>query len=243
MINKILIFAGLISFVALSFVLYNNANSAAIDFDVSAIEKKMEALKEDLEKISKEYAALKSSIPVPVETQLDVVKDKLSELDSIVTDQSDILKRVDPNGILTDTENWISESYENAVNLEQNGWSRVNSAEILERYNRLDQAAYESVADVYLNADNGRMKAYALGVIKEHVTEDMKEPMLENLKELTKDGEFKNGWHVYNLAEALGNFASDPEVAEQMMYLAENHPNDNIARLAAEKLGATIEKN
>ena len=60
----------------------------------------------------------------------------------------------------------------------------------MDRYNRLDEATYQSVSDVYLTAENGRMKAYALGVIKDHVTEDLKEPMMDNLNELTKEGEF-----------------------------------------------------
>ena len=80
------------------------------------------------------------------------------------------------------------------------------------------------------------MKAYALGVIKDHVTEDLKEPMMDNLKELTKEGEFTNGWLTYNLVEGLGNFSDDPKVEEQVQYLAVNHPDVNIARKAAEKI-------
>ena len=68
---------------------------------------------------------------------------------------------------------------------------------------------YQSVSDVYLTAENGRMKAYALGVIKDHVTEDLKEPMMNNLNELTKEGKFTNGWLTYNLVEGLGNFSDD----------------------------------
>ena len=51
-------------------------------------------------------------------------------------------------------EAWISESYEQAVNMDQNGWARVSAAEVLDRYNRLDEAAYQSVSDVYLTAEN-----------------------------------------------------------------------------------------
>lgn len=228
---------------ALAWVLFQNVNAEAYDFDVSQIDAKMQELKEQLASITEDYAALKSSLPVPVETQLTDMRNKLSELDSLVTDQADLLKKIDPNGILKDTEMWISESYDQAINLEENGWARVRSAEILERYNRMDDSVYESISDVYLNADNGRMKAYALGVIKDSVTEEMKQPMLDNLDELTKDGEFRNGWLTNNLVEALGNFSSDPEVAKRLLYIAENHPEENVARNAAEQIGATLEAN
>jgi hypothetical protein len=229
-----------LSLLGLSFVFYNNAMSEDADLDVSELEAKIKELNESLKELSEEYAELKSSLPVPVEEQLIQMKDKISELDSVVTDQTDLLRKIDPNGILQDTENWISESYELATNMDQNGWARVSAAEVLDRYNRLDEAAYESVSDVYLNADNGRMKAYALGVIKDHVTEDMKQPMLDNLNEVTKDGEFTNGWLTYNLVESLGNFSDDPQVHEKLNYLAVNHPDVNIARKAAEKIGLEI---
>ena len=234
--------AGLLSFLVLGlgFVFYNNAMTQSADLDVSELEAKIKELNEALSDLSDEYAQLKSSLPVPVEEQLVEMKNKISELDSVVTDQTDLLRKLDPNGILQDTEAWISESYEQATNLEQNGWARVSAAEVLDRYNRLDEVAYESVADVYLNAENGRMKAYALGVIKDHVTEDMKQPMLDNLAELTKDGEYKNGWLTYNLVEGLGNFSDDPEVREALRDLAENHPNNNIARTAAKEIDAEI---
>ena len=222
------------------FVIYNNAATKGADFDVAELEAKIKELNASLEALSEEYAELKSSLPVPVEEQLAQMKNKISELDSVVTDQTDLLRKIDPNGILQDTETWISESYELATNLEQNGWARVSAAEVLERYNRLDEAAYESVSDVYLNAENGRMKAYALGVIKDHVTEDMKEPMLNNLNELTKDGEYKNGWLAYNLVEGLGKFTDDLQVEEKLRQIATDHPDVNIARRAAEKIGLEI---
>ena len=224
----------------LGFALYNTAAIKASDLDVSEMEAKIKELNESLKNLSEEYAALKSNLPVPVEEQLVEMKNKISELDSVVTDQTDLLRKLDPNGILQDTEAWISESYEQAVNMDQNGWARVSAAEVLDRYNRLDEAAYQSVSDVYLTAENGRMKAYALGVIKDHVTEDLKEPMMDNLNELTKEGEFTNGWLTYNLVEGLGNFSDDPKVEEQLQYLAVNHPDVNIARKAAEKIGLEI---
>ena len=224
----------------LGFALYNTAATKASDLDISEMEAKIKELNESLKNLSEEYAALKSNLPVPVEEQLVEMKSKISELDSVVTDQTDLLRKLDPNGILQDTEAWISESYEQAVNMDQNGWARVSAAEVLDRYNRLDEAAYQSVSDVYLTAENGRMKAYALGVIKDHVTEDLKEPMMDNLNELYKDGEFTNGWLTYNLVEGLGNFTDDPKVEEQLQYLAVNHPDMNIARKAAEKIGLEI---
>ena len=57
------------------------------------------------------------------------------------------------------------------------------------------------------------MKAYALGVIKDNVTQDMKEPLMDNLKELTEDGEFKNGWLMGNIIDASKSL---PDVQEQM---------------------------
>ena len=224
----------------LGFALYNTVATKAADVDVSEMEAKIKELNKSLKDLSEEYAALKSNLPVPVEEQLVEMKNKISELDSVVTDQTDLLRKLDPNGILQDTEAWISESYEQAANMDQNGWARVSAAEVLDRYNRLDEAAYQSVSDVYLTAENGRMKAYALGVIKDHVTEDMKEPMMDNLNELTKEGEFTNGWLTYNLVEGLGNFSDDPKVEEQLQYLAVNHPDVNIARKAAEKIGLEI---
>lgn len=232
-----------VSLFVLSWGLFQNANADADKLNTEDIEAQVVKLKEELASLTEAYAALKSSLPVPIDTQLKDIRNKMSELDSVVTDQTELLRKIDPNGILQDTETWISESYIQATNLEENGWARVRAAEILERYNRMDEAAYESISDVYLNADNGRMKAYALGVIKDSVTPEMKQPMLDNLDELTKDGEFTNGWLTYNLVDALGNFSSDPEVSKRLLYIAENHPEDNIARNAAEKIGATIEAN
>ena len=240
---KVILFFLAASVFSLTWVLYQNVNADANQLDTSEMKAKVAELKEQLASLAEDYAALKSSLPVPVETQLTDIQNKLSELDSVVTDQSDLLRKLDPNGILQDTEEWISDSYEQAINLEENGWARVRAAEILERYNRMDEEAYESISDVYLSADNGRMKAYALGVIKESVSDEMKQPMIEDLDELTMDGEFKNGWLTYNLVDALGNFSSDPEVSKRLLYIAENHPEDNIARTAAEKIGATIEAN
>ena len=45
---------------------------------------------------------------------------------------------------------------------------------------------------------------------------------------------------TYNLVEGLGNFSDDPKVEEQLQYLAVNHPDVNIARKAAEKIGLEI---
>ena len=248
MIYKLFTLIAILVLSWLSYSSYSNDKSKSFDFDIVELENNISKLKSDLELMSKEYEALnndyqalKSSSPAKIQSELQIVKNKLSELDSVFSDQSNILKKIDPSGILADTEAWIGESYENAINREQNEWSRVSSAEIIERYNRMDEEVYESITDVYLNADNGRMKAYSLGVIKEYVAEDMKEPLLKDLRELTKDGDFKNGWHLYNLTEALGNFASDPEVAKEILFIAENHPDNNIARVAAEQLGMEIE--
>lgn len=228
-----------LSLLGLAFVLYNNAS--ATDVDVSEMEAKIKTLNEDLKALSEAYAQLKSSLPLPVEEQLMQMKNKISELDDVVTDQTDLLRKIDPNGILKDTEAWISESYEQVTDLEESGWGRVRSAEILDRFNRMDEAAYNSIADVYVTAENDRMKAYALGVIKDKVTQDMKEPMMENLAELTKDGEFKNPWLMSNIIDASKNVSLSEKDEATFLYIAQNHPNDRIAKEAAEVIGVELE--
>ena len=44
----------------------------------------------------------------------------------------------------------------------------------------MDEDAYNSVKNIFLEEENNRMKAYALGVIKDNVTQDLKEPMMES---------------------------------------------------------------
>ena len=226
----------------LGFALYNTAATKASDLDVSKMEAKIKELNESLKDLSEEYAALKSNLPVPVEEQLVEMKNKISELDNLVTDQTDLLRKIDPNGILQDTENWISDSYDTVIDEGENGWAKVRSAEILDRFNRLDEAAYKSIADVYLNAENGRMKAYALGVIKDNVTQDMKEPLMENLKELTKEGEFKNGWLMGNIFDASENLSLSEADEATFLYIAKNHPNDRMAQRAGEVIGVEVER-
>ena len=229
-------------FCGVAFALYSNASNADAELDVSEMEAKIKALNEDLKNLSEAYAELKSSLPLPVEEQLVQMKNKISELDDLVTDQSNLLRKIDPNGILQDTENWISDSYDTVTDEEESGWAKVRSAEILDRFNRMDEAAYDSIADVYLNGENGRMKAYALGVIKDNVTQDMKEPLMNNLKELTKDGEFKNGWLMGNIIEAAKNVSLSEEDEATFLYIAQNHPNDRMAKRSGEVIGVEVER-
>ena len=155
---------------SLTWVLYQNVNADANQLDTSEMKAKVAELKEQLASLA-EDAALKSSLPVPVETQLTDIQNKLSELDSVVTDQSDLLRKLDPNGILQDTEEWISDSYEQAINLEENGWARVRAAEILEYYNRMDEEAREYIRSL----SQCRQWAYeglCIRVIKESVSDE-----------------------------------------------------------------------
>ena len=229
------------SLFGLVFVLYNNASTKGEDFNVTELEAKIKELNESLRDLSEEYAELKSSLPVPVEEQLMQMKSKISELDNVVTDQTDLLRKIDPNGLIQDTENWISDSYNIVIDDEESGWAKVRSAEILDRFNRMDEDAYNSIADVFLNGENGRMKAYALGVIKDNVTQDMKEPLMENLKDLTKDGEFTNGWLMGNIIDASKNLSLSEEDKATFLYIAQNHPNDRMARRAGEVIGVEVE--
>lgn len=229
------------SLFGLVFVLYNNASTKGEDFNVTELEAKIKELNESLRDLSEEYAELKSSLPVPVEEQLMQMKSKISELDNVVTDQTDLLRKIDPNGLIQDTENWISDSYNTVIGEEESGWAKVRSAEILDRFNRMDEDAYNSIADVFLNGENGRMKAYALGVIKDNVTQDMKEPLMENLKDLTKDGEFTNGWLMGNIIDASKNLSLSEEDKATFLYIAQNHPNDRMARRAGEVIGVEVE--
>ncbi|MFL2848300.1 MAG: hypothetical protein ACJZ9B_04925 [Coraliomargaritaceae bacterium] len=231
-----------LSLLGVGFVLYSNARNSDAKLDVSEMEAKIKALNEDLKNLSEAYAELKSSLPIPVEEQMVQMKNKISELDNLVTDQTDLLRKIDPNGILQDTEAWIAESYGEATDLEQNGWARVRAGEILDRFNRMDEAAYNSIADVYLNGENGRMRAYALGVIKDNVTQDMKEPLMDNLKELTEDGEFKNGWLMANILEASKNLSLSEEDEATFLYIAQNHPNDKMAKDAGDVIGMEVER-
>ena len=237
--NLILILSLLVF--GLGFVFYNTAATKASDFDVSEMEAKIKELNESLKDLSEEYAALKSNLPVPVEEQLAQMKNKISNLDNIITDQTDMLRKIDPNGLIQDTENWISDSYEKVIDEEESGWSRVRSAEILARFNRMDEEAYNSVKNIFLEGENNRMKAYALGVIKDSVTQDLKEPMMESLAELTENGEFHNGWLMGNIIDASKNLSLNKEDEAKFLYIAQNHPNDRLARRAAELIGVEVE--
>lgn len=230
-----------LSLFGFAFLLYNNASPKEVDLDVTELEAKIKELNASLKDLSEDYAELKSSLSVPVEEQLMQMRNKISELDSVVTDQTDLLRKVDPNGLIQDTENWISESYDRVLDEDESGWAKVRSAEILDRFNRMDEAAYNSIADVYLNGENGRMKAYALGVIKDNVTQAMKEPLMENLKELTKDGEFNNGWLMRNILDAAENLSLSKEDEATFLYIAQNHPNDSMAKKAGEVIGVEVE--
>ena len=116
----------------------------------------MKALNEDLKRLTDKFKDLKSSIPTPIEEQLEQISSKITQLDNAVTDHSDLLKKVDPNGLIEDTEYWISEMYDNANNGEQNKWSRLESAEVLDRFNRMDQATVDGISDIYLNEGDER---------------------------------------------------------------------------------------
>lgn len=239
--NKFLIIILTLLGGGLGFILNNNAGETMQELDVLEMESKIKELNDSLRDLYEEYAELKSSLPVPVEEQLMQMKSKISELDNVVTDQTDLLRKIDPNGLIQDTENWISDSYNTVIDEEESGWAKVRSAEILDRFNRMDEDAYNSIADVFLNGENGRMKAYALGVIKDNVTQDMKEPLMENLKDLTKDGEFTNGWLMGNIIDASKNLSLSEEDKATFLYIAQNHPNDRMARRAGEVIGVEVE--
>jgi len=239
--NKFLIIILTLLGGGIGFILNNNAGETMQELDVLEMEAKIKELNESLKDLSEEYAELKSSLPVPVDEQLMQMKSKISELDNVVTDQTDLLRKIDPNGLIQDTENWISDSYNTVIDEEESGWAKVRSAEILDRFNRMDEDAYNSIADVFLNGENSRMKAYALGVIKDNVTQDMKDPIMENLAELTKDGEFKNGWLMGNIIDASKNLSLSEEDKATFLYIAQNHPNDRMARRAGEVIGIEVE--
>ena len=169
MINRLLLLLLFFSVSSLAYVLYEQSLSNQLT-DTSKLEARMKALNEELSLLTDKYKALKSSLPVPIEEQLEQISSKITQLDNAVTDHSDLLKKVDPNGLIMDTENWISEMYENANNDEQNKWSRLESAEVLDRFNRMDQDTVDEISDIYLNEEDGRgsgwVKARALGALR-----------------------------------------------------------------------------
>ena len=81
-----------------------------------------------------------------------------------------------------------------------------------------------------------------MGVIKDNVTQDMKEPLMDNLKELTEDGEFKNGWLMANILEASKNLSLSEEDEATFLYIAQNHPNDKMAKDAGDVIGMEVER-
>jgi len=241
MSNKSLIFLLFTAISWLGFVLYNNASVPASEINVSEMETKIKELNQALVELTEDYAQLKTALPVPAEEELAQIKNKVSELDSLVTDQSDLLKKVDPNGIIQDTENWISDSYTMAMDTEESGWSRVRAASILSRFGRMDEKVYNEMADLYLSSESDRLKANTLGVIKDDVTQDLKDPLMEKLSELMEDGEFKNGWLMGNIIEASKNLTLSEEDEAKFLYVAQNHPDDRIAKNAARVIGVEVE--
>ena len=239
--NKILSFLLFAAISWLGFVLYNNASVPVSEIDVSEMETKIKDLNQALLELTEDYEQLKKALPVPVEEQLVQIKNKVSELDSLVTDQSDLLKKVDPNGIIQDTENWISDSYTTALDSEESGWSRARAASILSRFGRMDEKVYNDMADLYLSSESDRLKAQTLGVIKDDVTQELKDPLMEKFSELMKDGEFKNGWLMGNIIEASKNLVLSEEDKAKFLYVAQNHPDDRIAKNAARVIGIEVE--
>ena len=243
--NRLLLILLIFSLSSLAYVIYDRGLGAE-DTEASKLEAKMKALNEELGLLTDKFKALKSSIPTPIETQLAQISSKISQLDNAVTDHSDLLKQVDPNGLILDTENWISEMYENANNGEQNKWSRLESAEVLDRFNRMDQATVDGVADIYLNEEDGRgsgwIKARALASVAEmEVSDAVKDKMFEDLKGLynEENGEFNNDWYVDSILRNLENqsFSYTEEQLETARWFMENHQDDRVANRMAEILG------
>jgi hypothetical protein len=192
--------------------------------------------------LADKYKALQSSVPVPIEDQLEKIGFKLTQLDDAVTDQSDLLKKIDPNGIIADTENWIYNSYNKLLDSSESGWSRVSSAQVLSNLNRLDDASINALAEVYTEAKRGHLQARSLQMMGDNMPEELKEPVVANLKRLMKEpGKYNNDWLRAQSVVSLSSFADDPEVQEIFLELAKNDQNIDIARGAAEALGLEIE--
>lgn len=243
--SKVVIVLLLVSLSSLAYVLLQGT-SFGLDSDAAEMQKKIKELKTALieiedkyKNIKEKYESLESSVPVPVGEELANMKYKLIELDNAVSDHSDLISKVDPTGIIEDTELWLQESYSNVFDSEENGWSRLNSAEFLKRFNRFDDKAKEQVSSVYLNAGRDHLKAKALGLIADDLPEDLVVPVLDNLKRIT-DGEFQNGWLRGESIRALKDYADDPQVREVLQNIAENDPSDRLASYAAELLGYEI---
>ena len=248
MMNRLLLLLLFFSVSSLAYVLYEQSFSNQLK-DTSKLEARMKALNEELSLLTDKYKSLKSSLPVPVETQLEQISSKITQLDNAVTDHSDLLKKMDPNGLIMDTENWISEMYENANNDEQNKWSRLESAEVLDRFNRMDQDTVDEISEIYLNEEDGRgsgwIKARALGSIADmEVSDGVKDKMFEDLKGLYNEetGEYGNDWYVDSILRNLENqtFTYTPEQMEIVYELIESHQNPTVANRFAAVVGVEV---
>ena len=239
--NKILLASLIFSLSSLALVIYDQANGD-LTKDTAVLENKIKQLNQDLGLLADKYKALQSSVPVPIEDQLEKIGFKLTQLDDAVTDQSDLLKKIDPNGIIADTENWIYNSYNKLLDSSESGWSRVSSAQVLSNLNRLDDASINALAEVYTEAKRGHLQARSLQMMGDNMPEELKEPVVANLKRLMKEpGKYNNDWLRAQSVVSLSSFADDPEVQEIFLELAKNDQNIDIARGAAEALGLEIE--
>ena len=102
MINRLLLLLLFFSVSSLAYVLYEQSLSNQLT-DTSKLEARMKALNEELSLLTDKYKSLKSSLPVPIEEQLEQISSKITQLDNAVTDHSDLLKKVDPNGSVSYT--------------------------------------------------------------------------------------------------------------------------------------------
>ena len=242
--NRLLVISLIFSISSLAYVVYDRSLAQAPE--ASELESKMKALNEDLKRLTDKFKDLKSSIPTPIEEQLEQISSKITQLDNAVTDHSDLLKKVDPNGLIEDTEYWIGEMYDNANDGEQNKWSRLESAEVLDRFNRMDQATVDGISDIYLNEGDERgsgwVKARALASVADmEVSSAVKDKMFEDLRDLYNEesGEFNNDWYVDSMLRNLENqsFSFTDEQLETARWFIENHQDDRAAIRMAEVTG------
>jgi len=240
--NKILLASLLFSLSSLAFVIYDH-ESRDLGKETAQLENKIKQLSQDLSRLTDKYKALQSRVPVPIEDQLERFGFKLTQLDDAVTDQSDLLAKIDPNGIIADTENWISNSHNTLLDSSENGWTRVSSAQVLKNLNRLDDESIKALADIYIEAERGHLRARSLSTMGDNMPAELKEPVVENLKRLMKEpGKYNNDWLRSQSVSSLSPYAEDPEVREIFLELATNDQNIDIARAAAEAIGLEIEE-
>ena len=240
--NKILLASLIFSLSSLAFVIYDQ-ESRDLGKETAQLENKIKQLNQDLSHLTDKYKALQSSVPVPIEDQLEKFGVKLTQLDDAVTDQSDLLAKIDPNGIIADTESWISNSHITLLDSSENGWTRVASAQVLKNLNRLNDEAIVALAEVYAGAERGHLRARSLQIMGDQMPKELKEPVVANLKRLMKEpGKYNNDWLRSQSVSSLSPYAEDPEVRELFMELATNDQNIDIARVAAEAIGVEIEE-